>query len=286
MHFSHAVSAIQSLVGLIKNVHIVYSDKDPLNVDLVINLTSDGIRLAFDPIKQRLKTVEVYDLSLLRLKYGDILFNCPDVSPTIEQIDQSFGATHPGVYDDDKRVFTLTFRGLTFEFPAKSPFQPSYDSIRPKLGRLQFPPGESPRVSRLSIYCGSNLNECTTPPIPTPRYPSLNSEGVEVLRRNRHTLGLRVRLISVPPINKSESGESASAQNNPNNEGEESGNGNGGSAVRDVLFGDTVQDVVAALGAPARIFYKSEDKMKIHSPKTHRKSNAQKSDYFYNYFTL
>ena len=61
---------------------------------------------------------------------SDVLFNCPEVSPTIEQIDQSFGATHPGVYDDDKRVFTLTFRGLSFEFPADTKFQPSYAGIR------------------------------------------------------------------------------------------------------------------------------------------------------------
>ena len=42
---------------------------------------------------------------------------------TIEQIDQSFGATHPGVYDGEKQVFTLTFRGLSFEFPAQTQFQ-------------------------------------------------------------------------------------------------------------------------------------------------------------------
>ena len=39
-------------------------------------------------------------------------------------------------------------------------------------------------------------------------------------------------------------------------------------------------------GAPNRIFYKSEDKMKIHSPNAHRKSAALKSDYFYNYFLI
>ena len=60
----------------------------------------------------------------------------------------------------------------------------------------------------------------------------------------------------------------------------------GTAVVKDVLFGDSVQDVVSAVGAPARVFYKSEDKMKIHSPKAHRKTAAQKSDYFYNYFTL
>ena len=55
---------------------------------------------------------------------------------------------------------------------------------------------------------------------------------------------------------------------------------------RPIRFGDSVQDVMSAVGAPSRIFYKSEDKMKIHSPNAHRKSASLKSDYFYNYFTM
>ena len=56
--------------------------------------------------------------------------------------------------------------------------------------------------------------------------------------------------------------------------------------TREVLFGDTCQDVAAALGAPSRVFYKAEDKMKIHSPNAHRRVTARRSDFFYNYFTL
>jgi len=70
MHFSQAVSSVQSLVGSVRGVHILYSEKDPLGVDLAMDLTGDGIRLRFDPISQRLRTVEVYDLSLVKLKYG------------------------------------------------------------------------------------------------------------------------------------------------------------------------------------------------------------------------
>ncbi len=201
---------------------------------------------------------------------SDVLFNCPEVSPTIEQIDQSFGATHPGVYDDEKHVFTLTFRGLSFEFPADTKFQPSYAGIKQKLGRLQFPPGESPRVSRMYIYRGNSLADCGAPPLPTPRYQALYQDGVQILRHQRRTLGLRVRMVSVPPPPQQQSTlDDASAVES-----------------RDVLFGDSVQDVVSALGAPARVYYKSEDKMKIHSPNAHRKSAVQKSDYFYNYFTM
>ena len=52
-------------------------------------------------------------------------FNSPEVLPSIEQIEHSFGATHPGVYDADKQLFVLNFRGLSFYFPVESKYQSS-----------------------------------------------------------------------------------------------------------------------------------------------------------------
>ena len=114
------------------------------------------------------------------------------------------------------------------------------------------------------IYTGNCLADCTAPPLPVPRYPSVYHDGVQILRRNQQTRGLRIRLSTFPDLRTSESGIS----------------------VRDVYFGDSAQDVISAVGAPARTFYKSEDKMKIHSPNAFRKAATHKSDYFYNYFTL
>ncbi|VDO99300.1 unnamed protein product [Schistosoma curassoni] len=48
----------------------------------------------------------------------------------------------------------------------------------------------------------------------------------------------------------------------------------------------TNQDVLSALGSPSRVFYKTEDKMKIHLPQSHRLVQPRKSDYFFNYFPL
>ena len=169
MHFSVAVASVQSHVGQIKAVEISYCDRDPLAYDLTIRLSRDGIRLVFDSFSQRLKIIEIYDLSLVRLKYSDMFFNSSEVSPTIEQIDQSFGATRPGVYDEERKRFTLTFRGLAFEFPAETKFQPSYGGSRRELGRLQFPPGQSPTVSHMSIYSGPSLPDCLSPPAPPSR---------------------------------------------------------------------------------------------------------------------
>lgn len=43
--------------------------QNPLGVDIVINLPLDGIRLIFDPVVQRLKAIEVFNMKLVKLKY-------------------------------------------------------------------------------------------------------------------------------------------------------------------------------------------------------------------------
>jgi len=267
-HFSTSVAYIQNQVGVIKGVEISYCDKEPLSYDLTIKLTNDGIKLIFDSTSQRLKIIEIYDLSLVRLKYCDLYFNCPDISPTIEQIDQSFGATRPGVYDPEKKIFTLTFRGLAFEFPAATSFQPSYGGSKRELGKLQFAPGESPSVCNLAIYTGNSILDCTPPPPPTPSIPTLLCKSIRVIRYRERTCGISVLLEpSTDP-----------RQNNYNQRSS--------SVMRKIAFGDSVQDVMSAIGAPSRVFFKSEDKMKIHSPNAHMKAASLKSDYFFNYFQM
>lgn len=70
-----------------------------------------------------------------------LTFNSPELLPSIEQIEHSFGATHPGEYDSEKQVFTLNFRGLSFYFPVDSKYQKGSTH---NLASLQFPPGNSP----------------------------------------------------------------------------------------------------------------------------------------------
>ncbi|KAK3923140.1 UPF0183 protein [Frankliniella fusca] len=270
MHFSQAIAIIQSQVGIIKGVQVLYSDQNPLNVDLMINLPQDGVRLIFDPVVQRLKIIEIYNMKMTKLKYCGMPFNSPEVPPSIQQIEHSFGATRPGVYDSEKQLFVLNFRGLSFCFPVETKFQPGYAH---GLGSLQFPNGASPVVSRVCIYSGSNLTECKAPPLPLSCYHNqLYLDVCHILSSpiannvTGSTRGLRLHLFTQGP----------SRDMDPKRQ----------TLTREILFGDTCQDVAAALGAPSRVFYKAEDKMKIHSPNAHRRVTARRSDFFYNYFTL
>uniref|UniRef100_A0A1B6CXB5 Uncharacterized protein n=1 Tax=Clastoptera arizonana TaxID=38151 RepID=A0A1B6CXB5_9HEMI len=261
MHFSQAVSIIQSQVGIIKGVQVLYCDTNPLGADLVLNLPQDGIRLIFDPVVQRLKVIEVFNMKLVKLKYCGLVFNSLEVCPSIEQIEHSFGATHPGVYDAEKQLFVLNFRGLSFSFPVESKFQPGYSQ---GLGSLQFASGASPCVSCTNIYSGHSLPDCTAPPLPLScYYTQMYLNYVDVLRDNDRTNGLRLHMYT--------EGTSRSRKQ---------------SLVREIHFTDTCQDVCTLLGAPQKVFFKAEDKMKIHSPNAHRRVTARRSDFFFNYFTL
>lgn len=264
MHFSQAVAIIQSQVGIIKGVQVLYSDLKPLEADLVINLPHDGIRLFFDPVSQRLKIIEIYSMKSVKLKYCGLEFNSPEILPSIEQIEHSFGATHPGVYDSEKQLFMLNFRGLSFYFPVESKFQCGSTH---NLGSLQFPAGNSPLVSRLALYCGSSVDQSHAPELPLTCYHGqLYLKKAIVLRGDCYTKGLKLHLMA---------GTNNRIIDSIRQEFE-----------RELLLGQSAQEVSTVLGAPSKVFYKSEDKMRIHSPNAHRKITAIRSDYFFNYFTL
>lgn len=265
MHFSHAIAIIQSQVGIIKGVQVLYSDTNPLGVDLIINLPQDGVRLIFDPVVQRLKTIEVFNMKLVKLKYGGVYFNSPEVLPSIEQIEHSFGATHPGVYDAAKQLFALHFRGLSFYFPVDSKLHAGYAH---GLGSLVFLSGASPVVSKMSLYSGSNVAENRPPSLPLSCYNrQMYLESANVMRNSLGmTKGLKLKLFT----------EGSGRALEPRRQ----------CFTKEVLFGDSCQDVAMTLGAPNRIFFKSEDKMKIHSSNINRQAQSKRSDIFFNYFTL
>lgn len=55
--------------------------------------------------------------------YSGMCFNSPEITPSIEQVEHCFGATHPGLYDSQRHLFALNFRGLSFYFPVDSKFE-------------------------------------------------------------------------------------------------------------------------------------------------------------------
>ncbi|XP_071480830.1 phagosome assembly factor 1-like [Diadema antillarum] len=267
MTFTQAVNILRRQYRLIKDVQVIYCESMPLSMDLVLNLTQDGIKLIFDTFNHRLKIIEIYDLRKVKLKYCGKHFNSPLVLPTIEQIDSSFGATKPAVYDAAQQLFTINFRGLSFLFPipADAKFEPP--SVH-GLGSIPLPSKTSVQVSKIYIYGGSHPTESKAPPIPSSCFcGNVFCENVETIEQDGVPMGLTFHLL----VDASGQSRSPDAKRQ--------------AVVRTVTFGDSCQDVMGSLGAPNKIFFKSEDKMRIHSRSFH-KDQPRTSDYFYNYFTV
>jgi hypothetical protein len=119
---------------------------------------------------------------------------------------------------------------------------------------LELPDGQSPLAGRILVYAGANLSSCALPALPL-----MSSYMEPVLARPGEGIAWPTRASALP----------AAPATSP-------------SALPALELGASLQDVVATIGPPARIFFKHEDKMRIHAAE----ENAAKGDYFYNYFAL
>ncbi|CAH8614293.1 unnamed protein product [Schistosoma margrebowiei] len=241
----------------IKNVDFWYSDKDPFSMNLVLVLPGDGVKFHFDPFLQRLRIIEVFDLSSITLRSQ--YFNSPSILPTMQEVLRIFGSTKPLAPAESDGDYQLTYRGITFILRRFS--TGSRESIDSKSDLL---------ATRLFIYLGSNLAEAKVPvELPSACYlQNVFLERLEVNRSVNSTTDLTLHLVA-QDLNVNPTREPQIRR-----------------FTRSLTFGDSVQDVLSALGSPSRVFYKTEDKMKIHLPQSHRLVQPRKSDYFFNYFPL
>ncbi len=52
--------------------------QDPLGMNICIDLVNQGVELRFNPVSQRLELIRVYDLTHVKLIYGDANFRLHD----------------------------------------------------------------------------------------------------------------------------------------------------------------------------------------------------------------
>ena len=268
MPLPQVIHTIRQQVEEIRSVSLVYSDQNPLDKDICLYLSQDGITLVFDCTTQRLRTININDVSKVILTYSNKTFCSPQIQPTLGLINQTFGATVPGVYNADQQLLTINYRGIAFYFSMPSRLLHSQQF---GLDHLQFRPDTpSPVVSNISIFCGESLGLSPVPLIPIRSMSgAVHASRVEAIWTKDRLQGLAFHL------NREYTNITASISETQTQE----------LVVKKVFFNDKLQDVLSALGSPSKIFYKDEDKMRIHSIKKTMLTRKQ-SDFFCNYFSL
>ncbi|KAF9178539.1 hypothetical protein BGZ51_007689 [Haplosporangium sp. Z 767] len=281
--------------ALIPAVELKYSDENPFVADIILRLASNGIELRFDALSQRLKLIKVDDFSRLRLTYqgGDV--SSTKALPTFLLVYKLFGPTFPGEFDGSKHHYTLSYPGLSLVFPIPEKHMLLYQSSADLP--LEFPDGTTPVASHMYIFYGADWTTATPLPVAT-LVRNMQDSGSPSHHSGRFGEG-KVELERV--VAKINSGAvlqfvgASQPQKCPI-----------------MLHVTTPQDLLADLGSPASIYYKEEDKMKIHSDTKDSPQNQQEedgilgemdgisydranrpsegsqrpNDYFYNYFHL
>uniref|UniRef100_A0A915HYQ0 Uncharacterized protein n=1 Tax=Romanomermis culicivorax TaxID=13658 RepID=A0A915HYQ0_ROMCU len=250
MNICQAISMLQKLCRIVKGIELLYNHDEPLKQEIIVNSTQEGFKLIFDAENQQLKIIEIYDLNKITLRYCSHIFSVPYEKTTVEQVEQAFGATHPGTYDSSSQTYVLNWRGISFSFLAESNIQPLQGR---GLGSLQFSQGSAPVVNKVHVFTGNSIADCKSPEVPLSCYNgNCSLDSVEILRHENKCCGLSISLF----CETFECTRFAEVKRK--------------NIKTDVYFGDTCQDVLQRLGCPNRLYFKDEDKMKIHLPSDQR----------------
>mmetsp|Transcript_15971 Transcript_15971/g.22472 ORF Transcript_15971/g.22472 Transcript_15971/m.22472 type:complete len:433 (-) Transcript_15971:102-1400(-) len=262
---ANVIKYIQQNGMTLRSNSLSYDPSNPLDSDLTLTLHNVGLRLRFDPVSQRLKLIEVYDVSKCAVAYAGIPLSGKGVAPTCSIVYRTFGPTFPGTCDTKRNVYMLQYPGVSFMFPLGSKGQKLIDRADqkgvPELP-LEFETGGSPVASRIFIHHGPHVAEMGLPRL------GLNSVYFEpvvgYLGRGLYFVQRKVF----------------------------------------IGFDSHVQDCLTDLGPPQRVFVKGLDKMRIHFPNwpmEHQPPDSSEGhellpvsvvgshhyrDYFFNYFDL
>eukprot|EP01132_Coremiostelium_polycephalum_P005293 gene5293-6590_t len=167
----------------INTVEIIFNDNDPLSIDIVLKLVDDGVLLRFEPRSQRLRVIEIFDVSKLSLSYRGSMFSNGESIASFVNIYSKFGPSYPGDFNSKKSVYHLHYPGLSFSFPIPQRFNSLYKESTELP--VELPDGATPQVSKIFIYSGLQMK---TPLIVVPNQNEdiivCPNEGIYFTKRN------------------------------------------------------------------------------------------------------
>ncbi|KAM0702349.1 hypothetical protein Q7P35_011259 [Cladosporium inversicolor] len=135
------LSTISADKDLFTTIDINFSQTEPLTAPVVVTLPDNGLRLRFDGADQRLRLIEVTDLTKSILVYkGMELVRSQEITltatgPAFKRVYQMFGASYPGEYmppapGKSEGTYVLSWPGVAFNFPLQhSAWSPEKDHV-------------------------------------------------------------------------------------------------------------------------------------------------------------
>ncbi|GMT37127.1 hypothetical protein PFISCL1PPCAC_28424 [Pristionchus fissidentatus] len=253
------LTMLQQNARLLHNIDLMYSKKDPFGREVSIHL-ANGVRLVFDARSQLLK-----------------VFSEPGAEATMDKVEECFGSTHPGAYDESEKVYMQSWRGLSFCFPTNNSSHVEVaPGFGPNLRSLKYDSISAPKMTKMTIYKGTQLTKESD----RWRLPQLALCGqnrlilAEAVREGDTITGMCFLFTTEDKVKIATRGAT--------NEYELV------TVKRTISFGDHVTKVMSTLGAPSKVFYKSDDKMSIHKYLKGREKETvdPQPHFFFNYFSM
>eukprot|EP01133_Synstelium_polycarpum_P007047 gene7047-8195_t len=164
-------------------LEIIFNDADPLSIDIVLKLVDDGVLLRFAPSSQRLRVIEIFDVSKLMLSYRGSIFSSSENVASFVNIYSKFGPSYPGDFNAKKSVYHLHYPGLSFSFP----ISPKFNSLYSEGTELpvELPDGSTPIVSKIFVYSGLQMKTpLSVVPSHTEEIIVFPNKGVYFTKRN------------------------------------------------------------------------------------------------------
>ncbi|GMR55855.1 hypothetical protein PMAYCL1PPCAC_26050, partial [Pristionchus mayeri] len=275
---NQVITMLQLNARILHGIKFMFSKKDPFKRDISIHLENNGIWLIFDARSQLLKFIEVDNFSKIVLRYCNQVFSEPGAEATMDKVEESFGSTHPGAYDESEKVYIQSWRGLSFCFPTtNSNHVEVAPGFGPNLRSLKYDSNSAPTLTKMTIFKGTQLTK-NSEPLDVPQLAYAGQNRLILAEAVRDKLG-HGRITGMCFLFTTEDKVKMATRSATANDYELV------TLKRNVAFGDHVTQVLATLGAPSKVFYKSDDKMSIHKGRAKETVEPQ-PHFFFNYFSM
>ncbi|KAL6767665.1 hypothetical protein ACKKBF_B36160 [Auxenochlorella protothecoides x Auxenochlorella symbiontica] len=152
---THTMAYLQQHRKSYRRVEVQYEPQALLSRDILVTLPEHGLRLAFEPLTQRLRLLEILDSSHLLVTYQKArAFGGMAHPPCLGGMYDTFGPTYPVEWDPASASFPLLYPGLLLLFPVP-PCDKAMSLTPGNDAPQRFPVPPTTQASRVCLFTGA-----------------------------------------------------------------------------------------------------------------------------------